>query len=546
MTEPSIAAPVPSPSPLLTHHPAVDETRQRVTLPITKVTLLEDRAQVERRGRVSLAAGTHRLALWDVSPVLQDVSLRVEAKGAGTQVNDARLRRAMRVHHAEKPEAAAALEQRLTELETEHAAVVDDIARVTQRARVIGAMMQKATSELPVDAAWSLGDPASWTTTFESLSTKRHQLLAEGQKARRKKIEVTEAARFVQRERMRLDRPDSHLFALVEIDATAAQTGEVEFIVEYTVPNALWRPTHEAMLRDGKLTVTCRAALWQNTGEDWVDVDLRFSTARSSLGHEPPRLADDRLLVQKKDQRVVVAARSVAVQKAGLGRTKAGPGAASGHDPEVGIDLPGVDDGGDIQTLKSIRRVTVLSDGRPTLVVVGSSVSDAETSHVVMAELDNAAFVKATANHVGAQPLLAGPVELVRDSGFVGTTTTLFVAPGERFALGFGIDDEVRVQRRAEAKEVIDPIDQWRRQTHMVTLFLSNLGTTDKRVEIVERIPVSEIEHVRIKLLADKTSGVPDVDDDGFVRWQQVVPARGRLRLTLVYVVEVAPGVAGL
>lgn len=62
------------------------------------------------------------------------------------------------------------------------------------------------------------------------------------------------------------------------------------------------------------------------------------------------------------------------------------------------------------------------------------------------------------------------------------------------------------------------------------------------RVELVERMPVSEFEHVRVTLLADKTSGVPTVDDDGFVRWTQTFPPRGRLRLALVYVVAFATG----
>ena len=31
------------------------------------------------------------------------------------------------------------------------------------------------------------------------------------------------------------------------------------------------------------------------TGEDWLDCEMCFSTARSSLGHEPPKLIDDKL-----------------------------------------------------------------------------------------------------------------------------------------------------------------------------------------------------------------------------------------------------------
>jgi uncharacterized protein (TIGR02231 family) len=546
MTTTNVPAPaataVPGP---ISHHPALDETRRKVALPIVKVTVLEDRAQVERRGRVDVNAGANRLAVWNVAPVLQDVSLRVDVVSHGARVADARVRRAVRVGHREKPEVAATLERRIDELQTQHGGLVDDLQRVRQRAGVVVEMMEKAIGELPVDAAWSLGDPSTWHGTFESLSKKCRQLLTEGQATRRKLAAVVDAADFVANERARIDRPDTQLLALIEIDAHADAAGIVEFVVEYTVPNALWRPTHEATLDGGQLAIASRAALWQNTGEDWVDVDVSFSTARSSLGHEPPRLSDDQLMVQKKDNRVVVTAREVAVQNTGLGRVPAGAGTPSAPRPR-GVDLPGVDDGGDIQTLKSVHRVTVPSDGRPMFVPVGTSSSSAATTLVIMGEFEKTAFVKATSTYAGRGPLLAGPVELVRSSGFVGTTKTLFVAPGERFALGFGPDDEVRVQRTSEVKELTDPVDRWRRRTHTVQLYLSNLGSEEKRVEIVERIPVSEIEHVTVTLVADKTSGVPRLDDDGFVHWTQTIPPRGRLRLALVYVVALAPGVAGL
>ncbi len=545
------AAPAPA---VVLFHPAVDESRTRISVPITRVTLLEDRAQVLRMATIEVPPGKSRLAIWEVAPTLQDVSLRVESRAA--HVEDARVRRAMRVGHQEKPEAAAVLEVKLEALERRHRELVDDAHRASQRASVVGDMMQKAIGEIPEDAAWSLGDPGQWKQTFEALSQKSRGLLHEAQQTRAHIEEVRAEAAFTAGVRQLLDSPDKQMLAIIEIDLhnKEAEGRTVDVVVEYTVPNALWRPSHEASLQDGHLTLSSRAAVWQNTGEDWVDVELVFSTARSSLGHEPPKLSDDRLTVQKRDTRVVVAAREVAVSNAGLGRGGGGGsvssgGAASPARPAPspsGVDLPGVDDGGDIQNLKSQHKVSVPSDGRPSFVPVSTFTSPAVVSLVVMAEVDDKAFVKAVATHKGKDPLLAGPVELLRHSGFVGTTRTLFVAAGEKFQLGFGPDDDVRVQRTVETREVVDEVDRWRRRTNSVALYLSNLGPEDKQVEIVERLPVSEIEHVKVTLQADKTSGTPLLDDDGFLKWTMTVPARGRLRLGLVYVTAFAPGVTGL
>jgi uncharacterized protein (TIGR02231 family) len=276
-------------------------------------------------------------------------------------------------------------------------------------------------------------------------------------------------------------------------------------------------------------------------------VELVFSTARSSLGHEPPKLSDDKLAAKKKDPQVVVQAREVAVQNAGLGKgAKGGPGAAGGGGGPSAVELPGVDDGGDIQNLRALARATLPSDGRPSFIPLFESSAPAQTSLVTMPELDSKVFLKAVATHTGKQPLLAGPVELVRGSGFVGTTRTLFIAPGEQLALGFGPDADVRVQRTIESESETDDVDHWVRKTSTVSIFLSNLAPEEKRITIQERIPVSEIAHVEITMVADKTSGAPEVDANGFVTWTMILPASGRLRLQLTYVVATAPGVQGV
>ena len=525
---------------LITHHPALDETRTRLTLPVVQVTLLEDRAQVRRAGTVTLQPGRNRLALWGLAPVVQDVSLRVDVQGAAKLV-DARVRRAMRVGHAELPEAAAALERQLLELERQHRDALENRERAGARAAIVDDMMHKAMEEVPEDAGWGLGHPATWEETFESLSRKARALQAEERSQRAAMERLAEEAGHLVTKRGLMDRPDHRLECVAEIDLDAAAAGDVTLGLEYVVPNALWRPFHTAELQDHRrVRFVGHAAVWQNTGEDWTDAQLVFSTARSSLGHEPPKLGDDRLQAKKREQRVVVEAREVAVQSAGLGR------GGGGAPPPSGVQLPGVDDGGDVQSLRAEHKVSVPSDGRPTFVPVFSFESEATASLVVMPELDHKAYFKSVQDHTGKHPLLAGPVELMRSSGFVGTTKTLFVAPGERFALGFGPDADVRVQRTVDVTEEVDAVDQWRRKTNAVSIFLSNLGVEDKVLEVSERMPVSEIEHVEVTLVADKTSGAPEVNEQGIVTWKMTLPGASRMRLSLTWVVAFAPGVQGM
>ena len=539
----AVAAPTAEPPPPATF-PRLDEGRARVDAPPTKVVLLEDRAQVRREGTAALVAGTNRLVVVGVAPVLQDVSLRGEVVEGAARVADARVRRTLKVGAVERPEHVAAIEEELRALERRFLEIADEKSRADARYGLVVDMMRKAGAEVPEDAAWSLGHQQLWREAFESLGGRARKLLQESLARAFDAADVSEQAGKLIERRRAVDRPDVAMLAVVELDVVADREGGAQLALEYSVPNALWRPFHSAELVEPaagqkQLRFATSAAVWQNTGEDWTDVELSFSTARSSLGVEPPRLRDDPLAAKKKSESVVVATREVAVQKAGLGREAA---VSAASEPRA-VELPGVDDGGEIRVLRARARTTVPSDGRPALVPVASFTAEAEHQLVAVPELDERVFHRCRAVHRGAAPILAGPVELVRTSGFVGFTRTLYVAPGERLELGFGPDDDLRVRRVVDEESEVDSVDQWTKRTFTTTVYLSNLAGAGKLVEVVERVPVSEIEHVRVTVVADKTSGAPAIDADGFVRWNVELAPYGRMKLFLVHRVEYAPGV---
>jgi hypothetical protein len=185
--------------------------------------------------------------------------------------------------------------------------------------------------------------------------------------------------------------------------------------------------------------------VWQNTGEAWEAAELLLSTERPSLGKDPPLFANDWLTVQRKQEQLVVETREEDVHTAGLG---AAPGAA-----QAMRTVPGIDDGGEAKVLRAASRATIATDGRPHCVPLFSFDADAKSELVMYPALAPLAIRKSTQPNGSSQPILAGPVDLVEESGYVGRTQVLFVAPGERFELGWGPDPGVRARRMVEEVE---------------------------------------------------------------------------------------------
>ena len=511
--------------------------RTELIAPVRQVTVLEDRAQVRREGRISLPAGRVALRLAEVAPVLADKTLLVQAEGA--EVVDARVLRRARARLAERPEQIEAREAERRTLQAERDALTAAQARTRHRLVALSRVRAQVLAELGVDAAWSRSAPERWRADLDTLDAQQEVLDAEV-------VDAAHAIQLLDRRLADLDRliaslqsPEAHLGAEVEVELVVSEAGEVTVRLDYVVPGACWRPLHRAELAHGVLSVETFGCVWQHTGEGWTDVDLELSTQRASLGAEPPLLGEDELRARPKQEQVVVEARDEAIQTTGLGGGPAGSTAAAG--------LPGIDDGGEVRTMRATGAPSVPSDGRPHLVPLGAFSSEATVDLVAMPERAAAVVRRVRARNAGPVPLLAGPVELVADGGRVGRSTLLYVAPGERLEVGLGPDPALRVHRSAE--RVDHPpgtLSRWASTDHRVTVKLSNLGGSPRRLELVERLPVSEVEQVRVELDGKESSPGAAPDGDGLVRWTVDLEPGGTAERVLAWRVEKKKEVAGL
>ena len=509
-------------------------TLQTLDAPVTEARVLEDRASVTRRGTAHVDAGRTRFKVSGVAPVLVDKTLSVHVVGATLQ--NARVRRKVIAKRREREGEHAELTRKLEDVQRVVAELKTEMGLRAQELEATQTARQLLLGEVGDDVAWGRAKAEGWSTGFDAALEAETALRLEIAELQPKLQEAERESQDLAR-RVTLSRtPSSSRETWIELELVAEQAGEATIEIRYIVPSAIWRPQHRATLRGGTLVMETDACVWQRTGEDWTDVALSFSTERPSLGVEPPSLSADVLRAQKRAEVVEVEAREEEIETAGLGRSK-----------QVAADLPGVDDGGEARVLSAPRPATVPSDGRPYRVHLSSYESPATVSWVAFPERESVVISRSRHEHAGSTPLLAGPVDLVGESGPVGRTTTLFVAPGETFELGWGPSTELRIHRQATRKEGKSKmLSSWIRSQHRVELKLSNTGEVETSVEVTERVPVSEVAQVEIEVDADKTSESKRPDQDGFVRWTITLPPHGHRTLELGYTVSKKEGVRGI
>ncbi|GAA3502864.1 mucoidy inhibitor MuiA [Streptomyces prasinosporus] len=516
-------------------------TPEPIALPVTAVTCLEDRAHVERAVTLDLEAGTRRLRLGPVSALAVDRTLHAELTADHpATVLDVRIVRSWTPRGPRPSDDDSALRHRVTTLEAERLALGQRRDRLHARLDLLGRLAADLLREIGEGAGSGETERARWTRELDRVDGERdshaERLRAVEARLAALTAELSEAQRALQLS----ETEPAELVGHVELTVRASAAGPARLRLSHLTPCALWRPAYRAVLDGDSLTLDTDAMVWQGTGEDWSDVRLTLSTARSARATEPPRLGEDRLTLQDRSpaERRTVHVELREEEIADLG-------------PAPVLGLPGVDDGGEVRVLHSPAPVSVPADGRAHRVPLSSFTTAASSEYACSPELSPLVSQVVRFDNRSGHALLAGPVDLVRGSGFSGRGTLDFTAPGAPVELAFGSRDDHRVLRHTEETRDTAGITQRTVLTRTVRLHLSRFSAPDEHDERVvvlrERIPVSEVSAVDVRLRGDACSPAPDaVDADGIVRWDVPLAPGGRRTVTLVYEVSASSKVAGL
>lgn len=509
------------------------EARIDAALPVRAVTLHEDRAHVRREGVATLPAGRVTLVVARVAPVIVDKTLQVQVDGA--ELVDVSVRR----RRVPRGQGDALVRDLRREIRTAWSALQLLTAQLelvrgerTHLQRVAGLALQ----ELSEDGSWGRMDAQAWAARLAAVETAEANCGVTLVELKRDLEEARERLQDLRRRERAAQHPGADEVADLHIALAVAQPGETRVQVGYLVPCALWRPWHTATLEGGTVAIATDGCVWQNTGEDWEEVALSFSTERPSLGVSPPLLDTDLLRVREVGKQVRVGRREQRVEEAGMGGGRA-----------EADEVPGIDDGGDPLLLRAATAASVPSHGRPVRVPICQMQAEADLALVLAAELQPAVILRSVQVHSGDHPLLAGPVDLVRAGGRAGRTRLDFIAPGERFELGWGPEFSLRVTRsQTEGKPKQRTLSSWTSTVHTATVRLSNIGPDTRTIQVRERVPVSEHEKVKVEVDRDATSDKAAPDKDGFVQWQVVLPGHGTAERVLSYALRKHDDVSGI
>jgi uncharacterized protein (TIGR02231 family) len=501
---------------------------------IDSVTVYPDAAIVTRLVEVDFPAGDNALTFHNLPLGLDPASLRIEAEGSAAMTIGA-VDASVAPADAKTP--IAGLESKLASLRDEREGWQTTIDALEAKRAMILRYSQASPDKLSLDAKPL--DIGQWNNAWDVVGVALAKLGDELRAALAQAKALDEQIRTLEAERQApAEGQSARRNAVVAISAAADSRATVR--LSYRIAGVGWRPAYDATLNttsDPKaLTLSRRALIAQNTGEDWSDVALTVSTSRVARAAD---IADVQPLHIDFWQPPIVYAEPASpvggVAAKTAERARAAPMAAESAPapaPPVKAEeqTTSLASSAYSAEFKTPGRISLASDGAQKSFVLDRLTVQPTLLVKTAPGFDQTAYLQARIVDTQDAPLLAGDVLLSRDGAFVGQTRLNFVAPGDSLDLGFGADDKIKVQRAPVNRKENEPTwyNQSKIETREFRTSVRNLHAFPVKVQVIDQLPVSDNTAITVDLSQVTTAPTE----------KQVGDRRGVMSWTL----DLAPG----
>ncbi|HEY7347892.1 MAG TPA: mucoidy inhibitor MuiA family protein [Ktedonobacterales bacterium] len=495
-----------------------------LTAPIAHVTVFPDRALIQRRGSAPLEAGAHSLVIGGLPEELDRDSVR--ASGSGPK--GARIERldVAPQYHAVAPEAELrALQQEIEDLQYQLQLLTARQQALSNQQAWLTKLGEQSATDMARGLAFNRLRPEDCGAFFTFTTDQARSLNEAKLDLDRQHKQLERELQAKQRALAQLNgwRGADRVAATVEV--TLPEPGTFTLELSYVLPGASWTPQYDVRVdaEQRQVTLTYQGLVSQATGEDWQQVALTLSTARPSQVTRVPELEPwylhvltPRVYPAAKPRRAAFGGSAPLPLSAPAAGKQAGDysmdiALMSEAQPEeilvaesVEIATTTVEQTGGALLFHAGHSADVPSDGQPHTIAIARDDLPCAFDYVTAPVIDPVAHLRATITNSAQRVLLPGRAHIFHGEAYLGVTSIEKIAPNEEFKLFVGIDDNIRVKRDLEEKEVDKGTllqTNLRRITYTYRMKVRNYRPTPERITLRDRLPVAQHERIKVRML---------------------------------------------
>lgn len=516
---------------------------------ITAVTVYPDRARVTRQGKLTVIAGEQLITIGNLPTNLENDSVRVSGRGAGIKIIGVDVKTAFLTNAPEQE--IAALTAQIEDLQAQDAELEDQDRTLSARLDLLMTTRQQAGENLGKMIAYqraTLDDYATFARFASEEQTglqNQRREVAQQRKELQKQIATLEQ-QLNQRRNAASRKVEQRREIQVAIQAAEATVFELEAI--YSIRGASWTPLYDVRLHENEVELNYLATITQKTGEDWNNVALALSTARTAISSTLPELQPHyiappappvpRPAPAARMEKRAFAASLIPQADAEEAADELLAMPAPAPLAEVAQATIDVGAGGASVTYRIGTPTTIPGDGNPYKITVVIEKLSAALDYLTVPKIAPEVYLRAKITNTSAYTLLPGQASIYHGEEFVGKTYIQTIAPGEEFEAQLGVDDRVKVRRELVQREVGKRFMGGNRQLqYKYKITLTNLLATDAKITVSDQMPVSRHEQIKVRLLESNIPGKEQTELN-ILKWEVILKPGEKRDIIFAYSVE--------
>lgn len=515
-----------------------------VTTAIKEAVVYPSGAMVFREGKVELAAGENTLIFSDLSSSLLEDSIRVKGEGPGRAMITSLSARTIYLVEPRHPEVER-LEKELKRLESRRRDFQGRIRVLEMQDAFLRAVGTGEKSE-------SIPAPEVLQGTLDFLGSSGVKLAGESAdfEVRIENIDLAIAKAKSELNRLGGSKPSSRRALEVSVSLEADKAGEYSLELSYMVRSASWRPVYDARgeAAAGKLDLSLRAEVRQQSGEDWTGVELSLSTAQPSRGSTPPEPRPWYIDFPAPPSPPRSYAKRAAAPAAGMMIAMEAESDGEGFSdaveavPMQALEASALDTGTAV-VFQVPRPQDIPADGEFHGMLINRREFAGDFEYLALPRLSDSVYLQASFVNGQPFPYLPGKINVFNGDEFVGTSSFKGAAPGEKSRLYLGTDERVKVERSLLAEEtekggLFRSGTAYRRAGYLIKV--ENYSPASAVVGVIDQIPVSRAAEIEVSL--DKVSPSPlekwEDQQPGLLKWQLQISAGQKREITYSFTVK--------
>jgi uncharacterized protein (TIGR02231 family) len=443
------------------------------------------------------------------------------------------------------PEALLAeLQGQLEALQEQDRALIDADAVEAERLEFLKALRESGGAELAKGIAYGRSSIEAVDSLAGYLARERDAALARRRTLAQQRRDLAREIEAVRARLARLQLGGQPERREIRVAVEAAAETDLDLEVIYATWGASWEPNYDIRLIEADVTLTYLAQVRQQTGEEWPAVQLALSTARPAISATIPELTPwfiDALrpIAPPAPMQAAPRMRAMAApQAAGAADTMMLNSALADEALVAEVAQAKIESTGAAVTYRVARPVAVPSDGSPNRTTVTVLDLGAQLDYVTAPKIAAEAYLRARIKNSSAFVLLPGWANIFHGDDFVGRTYLATIAPNEEFEAQLGIDERIKVERKLSGRTVDKTlIGNTRRTQFAYTITLTNLLAAPARVTILDQLPLSRHEAIKVKL-QDVVPKPAEQSDLNILKWELTLKPQEKRELSFAFSVE--------